>query len=88
MALDRGVIEALAEAVAARGVGWRRMISGAAHDTMCVAALLPSAMVFVPCRAGISHSPAELACTADAAVAVEVVLEAALALVEREGGQA
>jgi allantoate deiminase len=88
VALDRGVIEALAEAVAARGVGWRRMISGAAHDTMCVAALLPSAMVFVPCRAGISHSPAELACTADAAVAVEVVLEAALALVEREGGQA
>ena len=31
------------------------MHSGAAHDTMCVADRVPSAMVFVPCRDGISH---------------------------------
>ena len=34
------------------------MPSGAAHDTMCVAERVPSAMVFVPCKDGISHSPA------------------------------
>ena len=33
------------------------MPSGAAHDTMCVADRVPSAMVFVPCKDGISHSP-------------------------------
>ena len=35
------------------------MPSGAAHDTMCVADHVPTAMVFVPCKDGISHSPAE-----------------------------
>ena len=35
------------------------MPSGAAHDTMCVADHVPSAMVFVPCKDGISHSPLE-----------------------------
>ncbi len=86
-ALDRGVIEALAHAAAGREVGWRRMVSGAAHDTMCVATRVPSAMVFVPCRAGISHSPLEFASAADAALAVEVVLEAAVRLIERDGGR-
>jgi allantoate deiminase len=38
----------------------RRMPSGAAHDTMIFAqAGIPSLMVFVPSRAGISHSPEE-----------------------------
>ncbi len=35
------------------------MHSGAAHDTMCVAERVPSAMVFVPCKDGVSHHPAE-----------------------------
>jgi acetylornithine deacetylase/succinyl-diaminopimelate desuccinylase-like protein len=56
------------------------MPSGAAHDTMCVAPFVPSAMVFVPCRDGISHSPAEHAEPADAALAAEVVLNALVAL--------
>jgi acetylornithine deacetylase/succinyl-diaminopimelate desuccinylase-like protein len=37
-------------------------------------------MVFIPCRGGISHSPAEYASPADAALAVEIVLNAVLAL--------
>ena len=52
------------------------MASGAAHDTMCVAAHVPSAMVFVPCKDGISHSPAEAADPADAALGAEVILNA------------
>ncbi len=56
------------------------MTSGAAHDTMCVASRVPSAMVFVPCRDGVSHSPAEYASAEDAALGVEVLLNAALEL--------
>jgi acetylornithine deacetylase/succinyl-diaminopimelate desuccinylase-like protein len=56
------------------------MPSGAAHDTMCVADRVPSAMVFVPCRDGISHSPLEEAKPADAALAVEIILTAIRAL--------
>jgi acetylornithine deacetylase/succinyl-diaminopimelate desuccinylase-like protein len=56
------------------------MPSGAAHDTMCVAAHVPSAMVFVPCRDGISHSPLEDADPQDAAVAAHAILNAVTAL--------
>ncbi len=52
------------------------MPSGAAHDTMCVADHVPTAMVFVPCKDGISHSPDEEADPADAALAAEVILAA------------
>jgi acetylornithine deacetylase/succinyl-diaminopimelate desuccinylase-like protein len=52
------------------------MVSGAAHDTMCVADHVPCAMVFVPCRDGISHSPYESADPADAALAAEIILNA------------
>ena len=52
------------------------MPSGAAHDTMCVADRVPSAMVFVPCKDGLSHTPLEDAQPADGALAAEIVLAA------------
>jgi len=56
------------------------LLSGAAHDTMCVAAHVPSGMVFVPCKDGISHHPDEDADPADAALAAEIILNAVQAL--------
>jgi hydantoinase/carbamoylase family amidase len=79
--LDPGVVGALEEAAAATGEPAMTMHSGAAHDTMCVAARVPSAMVFVPCRDGISHHPAEHAEPADAALAAEIMLNAIVALI-------
>jgi acetylornithine deacetylase/succinyl-diaminopimelate desuccinylase-like protein len=43
---------------------------------MCVADRVPSAMVFVPCRDGISHAPDEEADPADGALAAEVIFSA------------
>ncbi len=45
----------------AQELGYTTLImpSGAGHDAQTVAALAPSAMIFVPSVAGISHSPAE-----------------------------
>ncbi|RED65989.1 Zn-dependent hydrolase [Cohnella lupini] len=37
----------------------RRMFSGAGHDAQLFAGLCPTAMIFVPSKAGISHSPEE-----------------------------
>ena len=79
--LDPGVVAALEEAAGATGEPAMTMHSGAAHDTMCVAARVPSAMVFVPCRDGISHHPAEHAEPADAALAAEIMLNAIVALI-------
>jgi hydantoinase/carbamoylase family amidase len=79
--MDARVVAALEEAAAATGEPFTTMHSGAAHDTMSIADRVPSAMVFVPCRDGISHSPLEDADAADAALAAEIVLAAIARLV-------
>ncbi|MFN8185956.1 MAG: Zn-dependent hydrolase [Gaiellales bacterium] len=79
--MSEAVVGALDAAASATGEPYRVMVSGAAHDTMCVAPRVPSAMVFVPCRDGISHHPAESASPADAALAAEIILNAIRTLV-------
>ncbi len=74
--LDRGIVDALVAGAEATGEPFRVMPSGAAHDTMCVADRVPSAMVFVPCKDGLSHTPLEDAKPADGALAAEIVLAA------------
>jgi allantoate deiminase len=78
--MDDRIVDALEAATKATGEPYMRMHSGAAHDTMCVADRVPTAMVFVPCKDGISHHPAEDANPADAALAAEIILEAIRAL--------
>lgn len=79
--LDAGIVEALRVEAEGTGEPFRVMPSGAAHDTMCVAQVgVPSAMVFVPCLDGLSHTPLERAEPADAALAAEIVWGAAQAL--------
>ena len=78
--MDDRIVDALEAAAQATGEPFMRMHSGAAHDTMCVADRVPTAMVFVPCVDGISHHPAEDADPADAALAAEIILNAVEAL--------
>jgi hydantoinase/carbamoylase family amidase len=74
--MDEDVVGALVAAAEASGEPFRRMPSGAGHDTMVIAGHVPSAMLFVPCRDGVSHDPSEEADPADGALAVEVMLNA------------
>ena len=73
--LDKGIIKSLAEAAGRGGIPHRLMASGAGHDAMKVASQVPAGMVFVPCREGISHNPAEEASLEDIALGAEVILE-------------
>lgn len=57
----------------ARGLAYRVLSSGAGHDAAVVARRAPSAMVFIPCVDGISHSPREQASPEDIALAVAVM---------------
>jgi len=82
--LDGRVTGPLEEAAEASGEPYLVMHSGAAHDTMSIADRVPSAMVFVPCKDGISHSPEEDAEPADAALGAEIMLNAVRKFVERE----
>jgi hydantoinase/carbamoylase family amidase len=79
--LDARIVAALEEAARSTGEPFMLMASGAAHDTMCVADHVSCAMVFVPCRDGVSHSPLEDADPADAALAADIILNAIRALV-------
>jgi hydantoinase/carbamoylase family amidase len=53
------VIDAAVAACEELGLAFRRMISGAYHDAMVLAAGVPIGMIFVPSAGGISHHPDE-----------------------------
>jgi allantoate deiminase len=63
----------LARAVEDSGMAVHRLPSGAGHDAAQVAELTPVAMLFVRCKGGISHNPAESVAQEDVAVAVETL---------------
>ncbi len=78
--------EALATGIARTGsnLSARRLPSGAGHDAMAMARLCPSAMLFVRCEKGISHSPLENMTELDAGIAIRVMIETILELARRE----
>jgi hydantoinase/carbamoylase family amidase len=57
--LDAELLGLLETAAEEEGATVRRLPSGAGHDAMVLAQHVPAAMLFVPSRAGISHSPEE-----------------------------
>ena len=59
--MDAALVDLLEETAKELAIPCRRMMSGAGHDSMHWADYAPTAMLFIPCRAGISHNPAEFA---------------------------
>ncbi|WP_026783601.1 hydantoinase/carbamoylase family amidase [Pleomorphomonas koreensis] len=70
-----GIVEGAAER---RGFASRRLFSGAFHDALFMARLGPAAMVFVPCRAGLSHNEAEYVEPHQAIAGAQVLCDATL----------
>jgi len=58
---DPHIIAALEAACQAENATFRRMVSRAYHDTSFIASIAPVAMLFIPCRNGVSHRPDEYA---------------------------
>lgn len=61
VAMHPAMIREIEEAVKSVGVEYITMPSGAGHDAMHWAEAVPTGMIFIPCRDGISHNPAEFA---------------------------
>lgn len=57
------------------GITHRTLASAAGHDARHLHGVCPTAMIFVPCRAGISHNPAEWAEPADLTAGARVLTE-------------
>jgi len=76
---DPGLRDGLAGAAFRLGYGSMPILSAAGHDARHLAALCPSAMLFIPCRNGVSHAEHEWAepehVAAGAAVLAELVGE-------------
>ncbi len=56
---DSALVETVADVCRQLGVSHKKMISRAYHDTLFMAQVCPSTMIFIPCRDGISHRPDE-----------------------------
>jgi len=76
------VVAALERACDTHGLRYDRMISRAYHDSLFLARIAPTAMLFIPCRGGVSHRPDEYAAPADIARGALVLAEALGTLAE------
>ena len=75
VACDARLQDMLATAIGEGRRGPLRLPSGAGHDAQMMARLCPSAMMFVRCRGGISHNPAEYASPGDMGLAVAALIK-------------
>jgi N-carbamoyl-L-amino-acid hydrolase len=75
---DDGCITAVRRAASASGFTTRDMVSGAGHDAAYIARIAPTAMIFVPCRDGISYNEAEFTSQEQCAAGAQVLLQAVL----------
>lgn len=72
-------VQAVADAATAEGLSCLRMPSGAGHDAQSLAAAgVPTGMIFVPCRRGVSHNPQEWIEPVQAAHGCQVLLRTLL----------
>jgi allantoate deiminase len=71
---DAGLQDALAAAAHSLGIAAPRLASGAAHDAMMFAKVCPFAMLFVRCKGGVSHNPAEYASPEDMGLAIAALI--------------
>jgi N-carbamoyl-L-amino-acid hydrolase len=75
---DANCVAAVRRAAEISGFSAREIVSGAGHDAAYVSRVAPTAMVFVPCRGGVSHNEAEFTAKEQCAAGAQVLLQAVL----------
>ena len=79
---EESCINAVRQGAAACDYSMREIVSGAGHDACFMAAVAPSAMIFIPCVDGISHNEVEDAKPEWVTAGCDVLLHAILDRVE------
>jgi N-carbamoyl-L-amino-acid hydrolase len=80
LAFSDGMTALVRECASALGIRTRDILSAAGHDARFLHAVCPAGMIFVPCKDGISHNPAESARPEDLAAGTRVLAEVLAAL--------
>jgi N-carbamoyl-L-amino-acid hydrolase len=75
---DKACIAAVRAAAKVSGFSSRDIISRAGHDATYISRVAPTAMIFVPCKDGISHNEAEYSSKEQCAAGAQVLLQAVL----------
>ena len=70
---DPKLTRIMQEAVAEAGIRPSHLLSGAGHDAMVISRILPTAMLFLRCRDGVSHHPDESVKVEDVAAALDAM---------------
>ena len=80
---DPACVDLVRQSAARLGYSTREIVSGAAHDAVYVARHVPTAMIFTPCKDGLSHNEAESIEPDQAEAGTQVLFEAVLARANR-----
>ncbi len=80
---DPSCVDLVRKAAGKLGYRAREIVSGAGHDAVYVASRVPTAMIFTPCKDGLSHNEAEDMRPEEAACGCQVLFEAVLACANR-----
>jgi allantoate deiminase len=72
---DKTLTHIFSKCIARRGLEVLKLPSGAGHDAVALAKICPVAMLFVRCKGGVSHNPAESVKAGDVWVAIEVLAD-------------
>jgi N-carbamoyl-L-amino-acid hydrolase len=80
---DAECVALVAQAVEKLGFSARKMVSGAGHDAVHTATVIPTAMIFTPCKDGLSHNEEESIQPEEAAAGTQVLFEAVVARANR-----
>tara|TARA_A100001388_G_scaffold121567_1_gene89761 strand:+ start:96 stop:1340 length:1245 start_codon:yes stop_codon:yes gene_type:complete len=75
---DADLVQSIREAAARWNFSCRDMFSGAGHDACKIANVAPTAMIFVPCKDGVSHTEREDAAPEDLAAGTQVLAQVML----------
>ncbi|MGE3397146.1 MAG: Zn-dependent hydrolase [Sphingomonas sp.] len=76
---DDDCVERVRGAADRLGLTSMAIVSGAGHDSVYLAHVAPTAMIFIPCAGGLSHNPAERASREDVEAGANVLLHCILA---------
>ncbi|MGF1685033.1 allantoate deiminase [Photobacterium minamisatsumaniensis] len=73
--MDPKLVDLIETTLSENGANYKRMHSGAGHDSQVFAPRIPTGMIFIPSIAGVSHNPAESTQLSDLTAGVEALID-------------